>query len=132
MLKEIENIVKMFPNLLHYIVFTKIMVIQTSFKPPMFIPKMSEELLEITNHITQFIQLCQLDNEKIQNQLFETKNFFIFIIEIDDLTYLALIVKKTSETRERYITLRANLEYLDEKIQEIKKLKQDNTNTNSP
>ncbi len=92
MLKRIENLVKDFPNLVDYLMFFKDgTVVQTSFKPPMNIPKMSETLLHICQDFKKFQEVCQYEKDLIVRHLFETAKYFIFIFEFEDDFYLALI-----------------------------------------
>lgn len=121
MLKQIENLVKTFPNLVDYLMFFKDgTVVQTSFKPPMNIPKMSETLLHICQDFQQFEEVCHYEKEPIVNHLFETAKYFIFILEFEDNLYLALILDKTAGGDEKYNLLRTNLEWLEKRIEEFK------------
>ncbi len=121
MLKEIKNLVKEFPNLVDYLMFFKDgTVVQTSFKPPMNIPKMSETLLHICQDFQQFEEVCHYEKEAIVRHLFETVKYFIFILEFEDDLYLALILDKTAGGETKYNLLRMNLEWLEKKIEELK------------
>jgi len=121
MLKSIENLVKAFPNLVDYLMFFKDgTVIQTSFKPPMNIPKMSESLLHICQDFQQFEEVCQYEKEPVVRHLFETVKYFIFILEFEDSLYLALVLDKNAGGETKYNLLRKNLEWLEQKIEELK------------
>ncbi len=121
MLKEIENLVKIFPNLVDYLIFFKDgTVVQTSFKPPMNIPKMSESLLHICQDFQQFEEVCHYEKEAVVRHLFETAKYFIFILEFEDNLYLALILDKTAGGEKKYNLLRMNLEWLEARIEELK------------
>ncbi len=121
MLKSIENLIKDFPNLVDYLMFFKDgTVVQTSFKPPMNIPKMSETLLHICQDFRQFEEVCRYEKESVVRHLFETVKYFIFILEFEDDLYLALILDKTAGGEKKYNLLRMNLEWLEKKIEELK------------
>ncbi len=120
MLKEIEKIVKDFPNLVDYLIFFKDgTVVQTSFKPPMNIPKMSQTLLHICQDFQEFVKVCQYEKESIVHHLFETVKYFIFILEFEDDLYLSLLLDKTAGGEQKYNLLRMNLEWLEKKIEEL-------------
>ncbi len=121
MLKSIENLIKEFPNLVDYLMFFKDgTVVQTSFKPPMNIPKMSETLLHICQDFQQFEEVCHYEKDSVVRHLFETVKYFIFILEFEDDLYLALILDKTAGGEKKYNLLRMNLEWLEKKIEELK------------
>ncbi len=119
--KKIETLVKEFPGLVDYLMFFKDgTVVQTSFKPPMNIPKMSESLLHICQDFQQFEEVCKYEKEEVVRHLFETVKYFIFILEFEDDLYLALILDKTAGGETKYNLLRKNLEWLEKKIEELK------------
>ncbi len=121
MLKSIENLIKEFPNLVDYLTFFNDgTVVQTSFKPPMNIPKMSETLLHICQDFQQFEEVCHYEKESIVRHLFETLKYFIFILEFEEGLYLALILDKNAHGETKYSLLRKNLEWLEKRIEELK------------
>src|SRR4030042_3066925 len=121
MLKSVENLVKTFPNLVDYLMFFKDgTVVQTSFKPPVNIPKMSESLLHICQDFQQFEEVCQYEKETNVRHLFETMKYFVFILEFEDNLYLALVLNKNSGGETKYNLLRKNLELLEARIEDLK------------
>jgi predicted regulator of Ras-like GTPase activity (Roadblock/LC7/MglB family)/flagellar biosynthesis chaperone FliJ len=97
-LKNIRRIQETLPNVLHVIMFYNDgTVFQTTFDPPVNIPKLGVNLSEIIAHFKTLKEFCNMEFGLLKNAIFETKNVIIGIIRIGEESFMAIFMENRGE-----------------------------------
>lgn len=95
MLRNIERLKDIFPDLLHIAMFyDNGTVFKTTFEQPLNIPQIGENLTQTLKHIETLIELCKLENREYTKLIYEAKNLVIIILKLGEQSNLALFFRK--------------------------------------
>lgn len=94
-LKDLERIKKQFSGLIHIASFYDDgTVFESTFEPPLNIPKIGESLSESIKYLEKLFELCQFEKEQYQNIIYETKNVQVVVLKSGEQSNVALLFRK--------------------------------------
>lgn len=94
-------------------------VIQTDFQPPINIPKVGDNIVDMVKHFRTFMDLCKYEGELYQKQVLETANMIVIFVRLDEVNHLGLFFKKDQIQVDKIHFLEQTLRT----IEEIEKMK---------
>ena len=94
-LRNIERLKDIFPDLLHVAMFyDNGTVFKTTFEQPLNIPQIGANLTQTLKHIETLIELGKFESSEYTKLIYEAKNLVIIILKLGEQSNLALFFRK--------------------------------------
>lgn len=94
-MKNLEKIKELLPEILHVVMFYDDgTVFQSTFESNVNIPKLGENLSEAKKHAKILLEVSQFKEETLKKVVYETNDLVWIILDIGEMSNLALIFKK--------------------------------------